>query len=433
MRKKKSSLITPLVIVLALALAGWLLYQIPAINERLSWRVDRTTTYLRGMLNPVKPLPTPITEATHTPAPTLTATPTSTPRPTNEPSPTPTFTPTPLPASAKLPSPAYVKQGPNNCGPASLTMYLEYYGWTGTQDDIAQVVKPLDADRNVNPDELAYYVRNFAGWLSAEFRVGGDISLLKRLLAGGFPVIIEETFRFDKPFWPNDDLWAAHYNLLTGYDDAAQTFTGQDSFHGPNQVISATTLDSYWQIFNRVYLLVYPPAQEGTIKAILGDNWDPDLNRQHALEVSQAEAQTDPKNAFAWFNLGSNLVYFERYGEAATAYDNARDIGLPQRMLRYQFGPFFAYFHAGMTTDEFKARVEKWLATARHPRYGKPYDQLTYQPMQEVLSYLRADGFKTYIVTGGGQDFVRVYAEAPSMGVVDELLAAGRALVEGDR
>ena len=68
-------------------------------------------------------------------------------------------------------------------------MYLEYYGWTGTQDDIAKVVKPLDADRNVNPDELAYYVRNFAGWLSAEFRVGGDLTLLKRLLAGGFPVI----------------------------------------------------------------------------------------------------------------------------------------------------------------------------------------------------------------------------------------------------
>jgi tetratricopeptide (TPR) repeat protein len=163
--------------------------------------------------------------------------------------------------------------------------------------------------------------------------------------------MIEESFYFDQPYWPNDDLWAAHYLLVTGYDDSAQTFTGQDSFHGPNQVVSYTTLDSYWQIFNRVYLLVYPPAQEEALKSILGDNWDPDLNRQHALEVSQSETQTEPNNAFTWFNLGSNLVYFERYGEAASAYDTARTLGLPQRMLRYQFGPFFAYFHAAMTTE----------------------------------------------------------------------------------
>src|SRR5262245_59963710 len=70
-----------------------------------------------------------------------------------------------------------------------------------------------------------------------------------------------------------------------------------------------------------------------------------------------------------------------------------------------------ALTHAGMTTVEFKAKVESWLATARHPRFGKPYDQLTYQPMQEVLSYLRANGFKTFIVSGGGADFMRVWSE----------------------
>ncbi len=65
----------------------------------------------------------------------------------------------------------------------------------------------------------------------------------------------------------------------------------------------------------------------------------------------------------------------------------------------------------GMSVDEFSAEVKKWLATAKHPRYDRLYTELTYQPMQEVLRYLRANGFKTYIVTGGGQDFVRVYAE----------------------
>jgi phosphoglycolate phosphatase-like HAD superfamily hydrolase len=65
----------------------------------------------------------------------------------------------------------------------------------------------------------------------------------------------------------------------------------------------------------------------------------------------------------------------------------------------------------GMTVDEFNAEVKKWLETAKDPRWKKPYTELTYLPMQEVLKYLRANGFKTYIVTGGGQDFVRVYAE----------------------
>jgi phosphoglycolate phosphatase-like HAD superfamily hydrolase len=65
----------------------------------------------------------------------------------------------------------------------------------------------------------------------------------------------------------------------------------------------------------------------------------------------------------------------------------------------------------GMTVDDFNAEAAKWIATAKDGRWKRPYTDLTYQPMQEVLSYLRANGFRTYIVTGGGQDFVRVYAE----------------------
>ena len=66
----------------------------------------------------------------------------------------------------------------------------------------------------------------------------------------------------------------------------------------------------------------------------------------------------------------------------------------------------------GMSVDEFNAEVKKWLAEAKDPRWKKPYTELTYLPMQEVLKYLRANGYKTYIVTGGGQDFVRTYSEA---------------------
>lgn len=66
---------------------------------------------------------------------------------------------------------------------------------------------------------------------------------------------------------------------------------------------------------------------------------------------------------------------------------------------------------SGMTTVEFADRVREWFATAKHPRFDRPYDQLAYQPMLELLEYLRANGFKTFIVSGGGADFMRVFSE----------------------
>jgi hypothetical protein len=67
--------------------------------------------------------------------------------------------------------------------------------------------------------------------------------------------------------------------------------------------------------------------------------------------------------------------------------------------------------HAGMTTEEFERIVKEWLATARHPRFNRPYTELVYQPMLELLAYLRENGFKTYIVSGGGIEFMRPWTE----------------------
>jgi phosphoserine phosphatase len=67
--------------------------------------------------------------------------------------------------------------------------------------------------------------------------------------------------------------------------------------------------------------------------------------------------------------------------------------------------------HAGLTVEDFQAAVAAWIESAEHPRFKRRYDQLTYQPMQELLAYLRAHGFKTWIVSGGGADFMRVWSE----------------------
>lgn len=329
----------------------------PAFQNRWLWRWERLRVYAQGILEPVEPPPTPLPQpaiaVTRHPTPAQTS---SLPQAPHL-SPTSTSTPVVLPPAITLPAPRWERQDINNCGPAALAMALRFYGWEGDQFDVAELVKPQREDRNVNVDELAYYVRTRAGWLNIEYRVGGDLTLLKRLLAAGFPVLIEESFYFESPFYPNDDLWAAHYNLLTGYDDSTETFISQNSYYGANLKVSYADLQRDWQTFNYLYILVFRPDQAQAIRELLGEDWDSEINRQKALELAQNESQTDPQNAFAWFNLGTNLVYFERYPEAALAYDQARQIGLPQRMYRYQFGPFLAYFHTGRI-DDLMAIVE---------------------------------------------------------------------------
>jgi len=250
-----------------------------------------------------------------------------------------------------LKPPRWEKQDWNNCGPATLALYLRWWGWQGDQYDISDLVKPKRSDRNVNVDELIFFVRTRAGWLNADFRVGGNLERLKGFLAAGMPIMIEEGMTLEQAYWRNDDRWAGHYLLLTGYDDGEGVYIAQDSFYGPNRRVPYTTLARNWEAFNHVYLYIYPPDWEVTVQAILGPDADRDLNRQRALEQARRAVEAHPDDAFAWFNLGTNLVYFERYAKAAQAYDRARQIGLPQRFLRYQFGPFIAYFHTGRFED----------------------------------------------------------------------------------
>jgi phosphoglycolate phosphatase-like HAD superfamily hydrolase len=91
--------------------------------------------------------------------------------------------------------------------------------------------------------------------------------------------------------------------------------------------------------------------------------------------------------------------------------------------------------HAGMTTEEFGKSVSSWLETATHPKTGKPYSQMIYQPMLELLEYLRANGYKTFIVSGGGIDFLRVFAEKvygiPPYQVIGSSIKARYDVVEG--
>jgi tetratricopeptide (TPR) repeat protein len=348
-------------IAVFIVLAALIVYQIPWVHQRASWRLQAAYNYVRLIFSPVGSAPTPDEKffpplGTDTPSPTVAKLITSATPSTPQPTPTVTPSPTAIPTLVTLQAPAFDRskdiQDWNNCGPATLVLAMRYYGWKGDQYTVDAVVKTIRGDKNVNIDEMQYYVLTQAGWLGAEFRVGGSIQQLKQFIAAGYPVMIEEAFAVPgEDYWPNDDHWTGHYLLLTGFDDKDGIFITQDVYRGPNTVKSYKDLDKDWKAYNRVFMILYPTQQTDDLKALLGTDWDKDVNRQHALDTARAETVTNPEDAFAWFNLGSNLVYFDKYAEAASAYDKAIKIGLPQRMLRYQFGPFLAYFKIDRNKD----------------------------------------------------------------------------------
>ncbi|MGD2057238.1 MAG: tetratricopeptide repeat protein, partial [Anaerolineales bacterium] len=109
------------------------------------------------------------------------------------------------------------------------------------------------------------------------------------------------------------------------------------------------------------------------LEDILGEHLDRDANRERGVERAREEIVANPQDAYAWFNLGTNLVYFERYREASEAYDQALSLGLPWRFTRYQFGPYLAYFHSGRTEDVIE------LANATLNRTAKAEESLLWR------------------------------------------------------
>jgi tetratricopeptide (TPR) repeat protein len=303
----------------------------------------------------VEATPRPTATATATlPAPTelpVQATPTEPPAPTPEA--TPTHTPAPLyqpPASLiALEGFAYIQQTWNNCGPATLAMQLSYFGSQLSQATIGAALRTHADDKNVSPVELAGYARSQG--FHALVRVNGNRHLMQTLISNGIPPIIETWLEPD----PGDGL--GHYRLLIGYDDAAQHWIGYDSYYRVNLVnpggdyrgirMSYGETDALWKVFNRTYVIVYTEAQAPLVATILREDKDDRLMWQRALATAQQEVTTDNNDAFAWFNLGTSLTALGNYTEAAEAFDRARAIGLPWRMLWYQFGPFHAYYEVG--------------------------------------------------------------------------------------
>ena len=257
--------------------------------------------------------------------------------------PTPAYRP--VAPSVQLTGLSHMWQTWNNCGPATLAMNLSYYGSSLSQADVGAALRLYEDDKNVGPEEMAVFAR-WQGF-SALVRVNGDADRLRLLLSNDVPVLIETWHEPE----PNDGM--GHYRLLVGYEDAVREWIAYDSYDSrgvdPNQPYTGIRvpydeLDRLWAVFNRTYVLIYTDELAPAIEGILGEDMDDSTMWQRALQHARTETREQPDDPFAWFNLGSDLVALGQFEQAATAYDHARQIGLPWRMLWYQFGPFQAYY-----------------------------------------------------------------------------------------
>jgi uncharacterized protein YvpB len=376
LNNKPTRILLTVIGILILAVA---VYNIPFVHEKLSWRLDNLRTQIIYFFRPPEEavfVPTQQVVVENTPTPRPTSTPTIEPSPTPEgPTPTATITPTPLPTYVSLPGVKYVDQHErwNYCGPANLTMALNFWGWKGNRDDIAKVIKPGEndpkkgfidrgkTDKNVMPYELADFVQSQTEY-QVVLRHGGDMDLLKRLIAAGFPVIIEKGY-YERDY-TGKVSWLGHYLFVTGFDDSQGGFIVQDAYlkPGKNLISKYDIFQEGWRSFNYLFMVVYPAEREQEVFTLLGDWLDPAWANRRALEVANTEVKTltGMDLFFAWFNKGTSHVQLTEYPDAAAAFDQAfsvyatlgqDDKQRPYRIMWYQTSPYWAYFYTGRYQD----------------------------------------------------------------------------------
>ena len=370
-------------IILVAMLAGILTaYRLPSFQERVDWKINDLVGRVKYALSPPEKAVFIPQEKAAVPSPsapprspTLTSVPTSTIAVTRTPFSIPTQTATPIPDRVTLTGFRHEYQTWNNCGPATLGIALSFWGWEGDQQPIAAFTKPNSRDKNVMPSELVEYVEEETEF-EISSRVGGDLELLKRFLASGMPVIIEKGFE-----GPKLEGWMGRYVLVTGYSDAEERFTVQDSFYGPDQGMSYADIESYWRAFNFAFLVVYPAHRNEDVENLLGPLADEEYSYRSAAETASNEIYllTGRDQFFAWFNRGTSLMRLQDYAGAAQAYDQAfllypslPENGRPWGMMWYQTGPYWAYYYSGRYQDVIN------LATQTLDAMGQPVLEESY-------------------------------------------------------
>jgi len=250
-------------------------------------------------------------------------------------------TPTPLPEKKILKNDYHIFQTFNNCGPASLSMALMYFGINRTQEELGRSLRPYqnpigdNDDKSVTFDEMAEEAEKYD--LLTYHRPNGDIELLKQFLANDIPVLTRT--------WLHVDEDIGHYRVVKGYDETIKTIIQDDSYENKNLSFSYDDFNTMWEKFDYEYLVLVPKTKKEIAETILGKNIDDQYAWHQAIEKNNQKLQTNPDDIYTTFNLAIAYYYTGDYEKSIKAFESVETY-LPFRTLWYQREPILAYYEA---------------------------------------------------------------------------------------
>ena len=254
--------------------------------------------------------------------------------------PKPTLPPSP---TAKVLTGGYqTYQTFNNCGPASLSMDLSYFGVNISQYVLGDELRPYQVASGDNDDksttlyEMAHKAESLG--FATYYRPNGNVELIKNFISAGIPVITRT--------WLHKDDYIGHYRVVKGYDDAEGVIIQDDSFQGANIKFSYDEFNNLWEGFNYEYLVILKPEQKALAETIIGADLNETTAWNNSIKISEGVLAKDPGNIFARFNMSTAYYHLGEYQKSTNAYE-AVESKLPFRMLWYQIDPILAYQKLG--------------------------------------------------------------------------------------
>lgn len=246
------------------------------------------------------------------------------------------------PVSKTLKNNYHIYQTFNNCGPASLSMTLSYYGISKSQKELGDELRPYQNQQGDNDDksvtlfELADIAPEFN--LVPFHRPNGNINLIKLFITYDIPVITRTWLKL------NDDV--GHFRIVKGYDDTKQEIIQDDSYQGPNLKFSYSDFNELWKKYNYEYIVIVTKDKEELVKKILGENADEQIAWKGAVESSNKMLAANPDDVYARFNLSIALYHVGEFKKSTEEFEKVEN-KLSPKTLWYQTEPIEAYFQIG--------------------------------------------------------------------------------------
>ena len=259
------------------------------------------------------------------------------------------------PTFHKINLPQHYFQTFNNCGPATLSMILNFYNINVTQQTIGNKLRPYqnpqgdNDDKSTTLEELAREAE--ARGFRAYYRPNGTIEKLKALTSNDIPVVVKTWLEL------TDDI--GHYRIVTGFNDESGYIIQDDSYQGRDRRYSYELFNEIWQPFNYQYLIIVPVDRVGVVEEILDEEISETRSYQLALARAESETASQPGNAYPVFNQAASQYHLGNYNDTISLFERVEN-QLPRRMLWYELEPIEAYIKTG-AYDEALQRIEAIL------------------------------------------------------------------------